>query len=245
MGGVNFSNRYNFMIYSLFDINTIFFTVWEYPMSYLEFFGTILNIWCVWLTTRKSIWNWPVGILAVILFSMLFYQIQLYSDFLEQGYYLATGVWGWIAWEKLRRKTSDADGDGLEVVRSTKREIFFTISGIALGTILLGAFMVRADVLIPSWFPEPASFPYLDAFTTVAAFAAQILLILRRVENWYLWILIDVIGVWLYNEKEVKFVALLYFIFLVLATKGLLSWKKELREERNALTLSGEEVTVI
>ena len=233
------------MIYSLFDINTIFFTVWEYPMSYLEFFGTVLNIWCVWLTTRKSIWNWPVGIVAVVLFGVLFYQIRLYSDFLEQGYYLATGIWGWIAWSKLSSQVSGEDGNGSGVVRATRGELFLIVVSIALGTMVLGAFMARADVLIPSWFPEPASFPYLDAFTTVAAFAAQILLILRRVENWYLWILIDVIGVWLYSEKEVKFVALLYFIFLVLATKGLLLWKKELREERNALTLSGEEVAVI
>lgn len=231
------------MITSFFDINNVFFTLWEYPMSYLEFFGTVLNIWCVWLTTRKSIWNWPVGIAAVILFGILLYQIRLYSDGIEQIYYLVTGIWGWIAWGKLGRSKDDAAENGALVVRATKRELCWTGAAIAIGTVCLGSFMTRADVLFPLWFPEPASFPYLDAFTTVTAFTAQILLILRRVENWYLWILIDVIGVWLYNEKEVKFVAVLYGIFLILATKGLLSWMKEWRQ--SDVAMSREEVSIV
>ncbi len=227
------------MIPSFFDINNVFFTLWDYSMSYLEFFGTALNIWCVWLTTRKSIWNWPIGILAVILFGVLFYQIRLYSDVLEQIYYLVTGIWGWIVWNKLSA-SSDASGSVSGIKASSKSELLLTLSGIVIGTLLLGAFMARADVLVPSWFPEPASFPYLDAFTTVTAFAAQILLVLKRLENWYLWILIDVIGVWLYNEKEVKLVAVLYFVFLILATKGLLSWRKEFwKEEVDACDREG------
>lgn len=73
-------------------------------------------------------------------------------------------------------------------------------------------------------FPEPASYAYLDAATTVMSFAAQILLVQRFIENWYIWIVVDVIGVWLYYVKGVKFIAVLYFIFLILATKGLINW---------------------
>lgn len=72
------------------DINTTFFTVMGYPMSYIEFFGTIFNIICVYLVARNNIWNWPIGILGVILYIFLFYQIQLYSDLLEQVYFLIT-----------------------------------------------------------------------------------------------------------------------------------------------------------
>jgi nicotinamide mononucleotide transporter len=59
------------------------------------------------------------------------------------------------------------------------------------------------------------------------SFAAQILMALRYIENWYLWITVDVIGVWLYYVKGVKLVAVLYFVFLVLATQGLLHWLKD------------------
>ncbi len=218
------------MITSFFDINNVFFTLWDYPMSYLEFFGTIFNILCVWLTTRKSIWNWPVGIVAVILFTVLFYQIRLYSDFLEQIYYFVTGIWGWIAWSRVREQSVKEDSQATDVKSATAGQWAIVGAILLVGTILLGGFMARIDTLFPQWFPEAASFPYLDAFTTVAAFVAQVLLILKVVENWYLWILLDVIGVWLYYEKEVKFVSFLYFIFLILATKGLLSWRKELRQ---------------
>jgi nicotinamide mononucleotide transporter len=73
-----------------FDINTTFFTVLSYPMSYIEFFGTVFNILCVRLVSRNKISNWPIGILGVILYIFLFYQIQLYADLIEQGYFLIT-----------------------------------------------------------------------------------------------------------------------------------------------------------
>jgi nicotinamide mononucleotide transporter len=239
------------MIASFFDINNVFFTLWDYPLSYLEFFGTVFNILCVWLTTRKSIWNWPVGIVAVILFGVLFYQIRLYSDFLEQIYYFATGIWGWVAWSRVRESSDKGSEQATDVKYATARQWVIAGAILLFGTLALGGFMARIDVIFPQWFPEAASFPYLDAFTTVAAFVAQVLLILKVVENWYLWILLDVIGVWLYYEKEVKFVSVLYFIFLILATKGLLTWKKECQSfEKNGAVLSlresgREEVPVI
>jgi len=58
----------------------LFFTVLGYPMSYIEFFGTLFNFWSVWLVVRKSIWTWPVGTIGAVLFGILFYQVQLYSD---------------------------------------------------------------------------------------------------------------------------------------------------------------------
>lgn len=219
------------MIAAFFDINNVFFTLWDYPMSYLEFFGTILNIVTVYLCAKKSIWNWPIGIAAVILFAVLFYQIRLYSDFLEQVYYFLTGFWGWWAWRHLSK--GDAGKEQSETIsRNTMAENFAWGAALVLGTLALGAFMARIDTIFPEWFPEAASFPYLDAFTTVASFIAQILLVRQRLENWYLWIVVDVIGIWLYYEKEVKFVSVLYLIFLVLATSGLIRWQREWRRSR-------------
>jgi len=67
-------------------------------MSYLEFVGTLLNLWSVWLVTRNNILTWPVGNIGVIFFAVLFYQIRLYSDLIEQVYFLITGFYGWWAW---------------------------------------------------------------------------------------------------------------------------------------------------
>jgi len=77
---------------------------------------------------------------------------------------------------------------------------------------------------MPAYFAEPASYIYLDAFTTILSFAATILLINKKLEAWYLWILVDIIGVYLYYVKGVKFISLEYVFFLGLATYGLFQW---------------------
>ena len=69
------------------SVNTVFFTVLGYPMSYIELVGTILYLLSVWLIARRNMLTWPVGIVSVLLYMALFYQIRLYSDALEQVYY--------------------------------------------------------------------------------------------------------------------------------------------------------------
>lgn len=212
---------------SFFSIDNVFFSVLGYPMSYLEFFGTILNIASVWLVARKHILNWPVGIVAVVLYGALFFQIRLYSDFAEQIYYLVSGFYGWWVWARVGKDGNDDSGESL-IRKGTVEERAMTVAFVLVGTVALGWFMANVNAWWPSVFPEPASFPYLDAVTTVMSFAAQMLMIFRIVDNWYLWIVVDVIGIWLYAVKEVRFVSMLYVVFLVLATMGLTEWRRTL-----------------
>lgn len=83
-----------------FSVQTIAFSAFGYDLSWLELVGTIFNLWSVWLMTRNRIFSWPIGIIGVILFLMLFWQIRLYADFFEQIYYIVTGFWGWWLWQK-------------------------------------------------------------------------------------------------------------------------------------------------
>ncbi len=69
-------------------------------MSYIEFAGTVLYLWSVWLIAHRNILTWPVGIVAVALYLALFYQIRLYADALEQVYYLGASAYGWWNWSK-------------------------------------------------------------------------------------------------------------------------------------------------
>lgn len=219
-------------MFSFFSIDNVFFSVLGYPMSYLEFVGTILNIASVWLVARKHVLNWPVGIVAVVLFGALFFQIRLYSDFAEQIYYLVSGFYGWWVWTKAGKDGMDSAGTTL-IRNGTLKERVLTGAFVLIGTIALGWFMAHVNSWWPSIFPEPASFPYLDAVTTVMSFAAQMLMIFRVIDNWYLWIAVDVIGIWLYAVKEVRFVSLLYVVFLVLATMGLFEWRRERSKKRD------------
>jgi len=82
------------------SVDTVFFTVLGYPMSYIELVGTILYLLSVWLISRRNILTWPVGIVSVLLYMVLFYQIRLYSDAMEQVYYLGAGAGGWWYWSR-------------------------------------------------------------------------------------------------------------------------------------------------
>lgn len=224
----------------LFDINTTFFTVLDYPMSFIEFFGTIFTIWCVWLTARARVLSWPVGIVGSVLYLFLFYQISLYSDLFEQVYFLVTSVIGWWIW--LHPKTrAGANRDGeLKIGRNSFRENCGYAAVVAAGTALLTYVTMNLDVWLPSYFPEPASFPFLDALTTAMSFTAQWLLTRKRLENWVLWIAVDAIDVWLYWFKGVKFISLEYGLFFIIASVGLYNWVREHRQYKKELEIAYE-----
>ncbi len=212
------------LITNFFNVNNILFTFLNYQMSYLEFFGTLFTLWSVWLISRNNIWNWPVGIVGTVLFGVLFFQIQLYSDFFEQIYFLITAIYGWWLWIWFGK--GHESRKELVISKSSKKTISITLISIAAGTLLMGYFISNIHIYFPSIFMEPASYPYLDAFTTVMSFAATVLLIYRKIESWYIWILVDIIGIGLYFKKEVVFISLLYVIFLILATNGLFTWRR-------------------
>jgi nicotinamide mononucleotide transporter len=200
-------------------------------MSYIEFIGTLLYIWSVWLVTKKNILTWPVGIASVLLNMALFYQIRLYSDALEQAYYLGVCLYGWWYWSK----AGQTDKTVGHVAFSPRRAILAWIFITAVFSALLGSIMCRVHIWMPAYFPEPASYPYLDALTTVMSFVAMWLMARKHTESWIYWIIVDVIGIWLYYAKEVRFISFLYAILLVLATRGLITWT---REDANSLKIA-------
>jgi nicotinamide mononucleotide transporter len=210
---------------TLFDINTTFFTLLNYPMSYLEFFGTMFTGWSVYLSAKNKTLSWPIGLVGVVLFGFLFYQIQLYSDLFEQIYYLLTGFWGWWLWTHPKKDEKDSNNE-LKVSFGTKKFNLIGILSIVILTIFLSYFMSNIHLIFPVLFPVAASFPFMDAFTTAMSFVANIYLAKRKIENWYLWIIVDIIGVFLYYQKGVIFLSLLYFAFLINAIKGLIDWYK-------------------
>lgn len=204
------------------SVDTIAFTIIGYPMSYVELIGTILYLWSVWLISRRRVLTWPVGIVSVLLYMALFYQIRLYSDTLEQVYYLGASIYGWWVWNKSPKN----DGQITDVIYSKKNTIFLWVAVTAIISVFTGFFMSRIHILLPANFPEAASFPYLDALTTIMSFSAMWLMAQKKTESWVYWIIVDVIGIGLYFVKDVKFISLLYVILLILAINGLRTWSK-------------------
>lgn len=201
------------------DVTTVAVTIGSYPLSWIELVGTVLYFLSVWLIARKNMLTWPVGIVSVVLYGILFYQVRLYSDTIEQLYYLGVSVYGWIAWKKTR--------DTSPVVRSAFSPVAAAVAW--AGATLVMAFaaglaVARLHLWLPRLFPEPASFPFLDALTTVMSFVAMFLMSRRRTESWIYWIIVDVIGIGLYWVKGVRFISVQYVVLLGMAIYGLVHW---------------------
>lgn len=205
-----------------FSIDNIAFTIIGYPMSYIEFIGTVLYLWSVWLISKRQVLTWPVGIIGVLLYMGLFYQIKLYSDAIEQVYYLGASVYGWWKWNKSLKD----NGKITDVHYSNPMGMILWIVLTSVVSASAGFLMSRIHILLPVFFPAAASFPYLDALTTIMSFAAMWLMVQKKTESWIYWIVVDVIGIWLYFVKDVKFISLLYVILLILAINGLRMWSK-------------------
>ena len=85
---------------NLFDINNTFFSVGSYPVSWIEFVGTIAGIVAVWMAAKNNILTWPIGLINITLFFLIFFQVQLYSDMFLQIYFFSISVYGWLFWKK-------------------------------------------------------------------------------------------------------------------------------------------------
>ena len=153
----------------------------------------------------------------------MFYQIQLYSDTFEQAYYLGASAYGWWMW----RSVQPADLAPHALHYSSQRSIALTLVITLVLGLLLGYITSHLHLWLPQWFAVAASYAYIDALTTLMSFTATILMARKRIECWIYWILVDVVGIWLYYVKDVKFLALLYCLFLLMATSGLLAWRKQ------------------
>ena len=205
------------------DVRTVAVTVLGHPLSWVELLGTLTYLWSVWLMARRHMLTWPVGILSVLLYMLLFWQVRLYSDAVEQVYYLGASLYGWRRWAAGLREGRSAAAIRL----SPPATLAFEVALVAAGTLALGGLMSRSHELAPALFPEPASYPWVDAMTTVASLLAMALLVLKRLESWVWWLGVDVVGIGLYWIKDIRFVAVLYVLLLGLAVKGLAEWRAE------------------
>lgn len=227
-------------ILQFLSIDTTFFTVLGYPISYLEFVGTLFTLTSVILVARKSILTWPVSLIGATLFGILFYQINLYADLFEQVYYCITAVWGWYMWHAARKPADDTER--IVVRRNTLQKNIMWVGVIVIGTFGGAWIMSNIHIWLPTLFPEAASMVLPDTATTVASFVATILMMQRKLECWILWISVDVVAIWLYWYKEVPFIALLYVLFLAIASGGFITWLRTYRRETDETRISNREI---
>lgn len=182
-------------------------------MSGLELFAAVLGVIAVWLTTRQNPWCWPIGLVMVLLYSWIFFEVRLYSDMLLQLVYAVLQLYGWWQWTRPGNEQLARQVSYLPV-----QPMLFSLGLGLLGSLALGAAM-------STW--TDAAQPWLDAALTGFSLVAQWWMAQKRVQCWPLWIVLDVIFVGLFLYKGLYLTAALYALFTLIAVQGWYAWRRD------------------
>lgn len=180
-------------------------------MDLVEWTAAGLGLANITLLVRRSWWNYPFGLAMVALYFVVFWRAKLYGEAGLQVFFFAAQAWGWVLWMRVGGR----DDSRVPVGRLGNLARAVWVTATAALALNLGWVMHRFT---------DASVPYADAAIAGASIAAQILLAYRRIENWVLWILIDVASIAVYIHKELWPTAALYLVFLVMSVLGLREW---------------------
>lgn len=191
-------------------LNTVLFHLANDAVTWAELLGFVTGGACVWLTVRRHVLNFPIGIANSALFLVLFTSARLWADAALQIMFIVLGVAGWWQWVRSRGRQQQE----IRVRRAGSIELAACVAFVVGATAVLTYVLRQADDTAPFW----------DALTTALSIAAQWLLNNRRLETWFFWIAADCIYIPLYIVKKLDLTAGVYVLFLGLCVAGFRSW---------------------
>ncbi len=184
-------------------------------VSTLELIAALVGALSVYLSVRQNIWSWPTGIVNVAIYAVVFYDAKLYADMGLQVIYAVLSVYGWYEWLYGGENRTE-----LHVTR-TSPSLGAMLAGIAVaGSVALGL-LLRSTT--------DASLPFMDASLSTTSLVAQWMMTRKKLENWIVWIILDVAYVGMFMYKRLHITAVLYAVFLALAVRGFFDWRRSMR----------------
>lgn len=192
-----------------------------------EVLGFVSGALCVYLVTRESVWNWPLGVLTAGCYVVVFARAGLYSDTGLQVAYLVLSFYGWWHWLRGDRRASEPAP--LVVTRTPRAQwLPLAAAGIAMWLLFW---------TITSRIPGTRA-PLLDAALVATSLVAQYMMTRKYLENWTLWILVDIVYVGLLYTRGLRLSSLLYLVYLALAILGHRQWTLSYRQHHRPSTAS-------
>lgn len=183
-------------------------------MSPLEIAANLINLLSIWLAARNSVHTWWTGIIGCLLFALLFFQARLYADVTLQVFFIGACISGWWNWHTKR------DTPPLSIRATPTRWLLL---------IALAALSVTAGYGLLLHALTNAYSPFVDSAVLAFSIVGQFLLVGRRIENWWAWLIVNTLSVPLYLKRDLNLTALFYAFFWFNAWYGLWHWHKEYR----------------
>ena len=189
------------------------FTLWGGPVTWLEIVAFVLSLAMVWANLRVNPIGWPLAIVSSLLYALLFADSKLYGEGTLQFVFIVLAAWGW--WQWLRAKAPN--GGALAVRRMTPRSRLIAGAATLAAWPLLGLLLARTT---------DSDVPFFDALLTAASITGQILLGRKWIENWAVWLAVNVVSVGLFAYKGLWLTVVLYALFALLSVVGWRAWRK-------------------
>lgn len=189
------------------------FTLWGSPVTWLEIAAFVLSLWMVACNMRVDPLGWPLAIVSSLMYALLFAGSKLYGEASLQLFFVVVALWGWWQW---LRGTGD-QGEPLRVHRLAFHHRSLASALTMAAWPLLGLLLARTT---------DSDVPYLDALPTVASITGQALLGRKLIENWAVWLAVNVFSVGLFAYKGLWLTVLLYALFAVLSVLGWRAWRR-------------------
>ena len=181
-------------------------------MEPLEVAGNVFTLASVYLARRNSVHTWWTGLVAVSLYGVLFFGVKLYADVVLQVFFFGTCVVGWRQWLH-----GGAGGGELPISDLTDRQRW-----------LAGAAVLGAALFFGTMFGRftDAALPYADSYILGGSVVAQLLMMRRKRDHWWIWITVDVVAIGVYAMKELYLTSAVYGVLLVLCVQGVAEWRR-------------------
>jgi nicotinamide mononucleotide transporter len=193
--------------------------------SRLDQANLLLGITGVVLMIRRSLWAFPVGLVAVSVQGVLFWQTKFPADAALQVFFFAALAWGWRHWLRARGEAPE-----LPVRRLDLRGWAITLG---LGAVATAGWALTVGRWLDS------AMPWRDAFIAAFSVAAQVLQARKVIENWLVWIVVNTVAVATYWSAELAFTAFLYAVYLCLALAGWRAWRRAITAQSVAVSAKG------
>ena len=186
----------------------------------LEIIGTLIGLVYLWLEYRASIYLWIASIIMPAVYLFVYYDAGLYADFGINIYYLLAAVYGWWVW---KYGNKEKQGEELPITRMPRGKWKMAAAMYLVFQLLIAWILIRYT---------DSNVPWCDAFTTALSMVAMWMLARKYLEQWLVWIVVDVVSVALYLYKGLFFAAGLYALYAIIAVYGYWNWKNMMEQKK-------------
>ena len=185
-----------------------------------ELVAVILAILYLLLAIRQNIWCWLCAGLSTALYVWLFLEAKLYMESLLNVFYFGMAIYGWHNWS-----AGDRENKALAI---SVWPVGVHVTAMGVVTVLV--------ILVGGWLNQhtDAAFPFVDSATTFSAIWATFLVARKVLENWYYWLVIDIVSIFIYWERGLELTSLLFLLYVLMIPFGIINWTRSRRERMQA-----------